>query len=166
MKKNARRGVTMAELCIAIAVISIVSTMVVSFSVLVAERNNSANAKLETITDINFIETMVEEWFEKSENNISYYQNETGIHISEATELDNVSKLGYSSTTDKVIYFTNHNTLRLNDREIELSSNIEGIKFSKAENSNLYYCTIEYETRGYNNGPETYTFCVNTKMGY
>ena len=79
MKKNARRGVTMAELCIAIAVISIVSTMVVSFSVLVAERNNSANAKLETITDINFIETMVEEWFEKSENSCILYGKEKTI---------------------------------------------------------------------------------------
>lgn len=59
-KKRTRRGVTLAELCVVMAVIAIVSTMVVSFTVLMQARTSLIAADRDTIADIGSVESALD----------------------------------------------------------------------------------------------------------
>lgn len=59
-KKRTTRGVTLAELCIVMAVIAIVSTMVVSFTVLMQARTSLIAADRDTIADIGSVESALD----------------------------------------------------------------------------------------------------------
>ena len=52
MKNKQRRGATVAELMVVIAVLAIAATMVVSFSAMTSGTTKLANAKLEALNDI------------------------------------------------------------------------------------------------------------------
>lgn len=59
-KKRTTRGVTLAELCVVMAVIAIVSTMVVSFTVLMQARTSLIAADRDTIADIGSVESALD----------------------------------------------------------------------------------------------------------
>lgn len=159
-RNNKKRGMTMAELCVAMAVISIVATMVVSFSVLISERSKSATSKQETITDINLIESIVEDWIKANKDKTIYF-SEDGNSWSDLTD-KYVKYMKVSGNEDLNLSFTGHKTLILNGQEIPLSDNIDAVTFSGVGNK-LYYCKIEYTV--FDTGEtEYYTFCVNTAL--
>ena len=64
-KKRTTRGVTLAELCIVMAVIAIVSTMVVSFTVLMQARTSLIAADRDTIADIGSVESALDTFIRK-----------------------------------------------------------------------------------------------------
>lgn len=59
-RKRNTRGVTLAELCIVMAVIAIVSTMVVSFTVLMQARTRVIAADRNTVADIGLVEAALD----------------------------------------------------------------------------------------------------------
>ena len=59
-RKRSTHGVTLAELCIVMAVIAIVSTMVVSFTVLMQARTRVIAADRDTIADIGLVEAALD----------------------------------------------------------------------------------------------------------
>lgn len=161
-RNNKKRGMTMAELCVAMAVISIVATMVVSFSVLISERSKSATSKQKTITDINLIESIVEDWINANKD--------AGINFSDSTSYwdPNNNKGTYMIVSSLVeIHFELEDTglknLNMNTQKIVLCDNIKGIEFWR-EGDTLYYCKITYKV--FDTGEEDYyyTFCVNTAL--
>ena len=60
MKKNNRRGFTLAELTIVLAVLVIVSAMVVSFTAMVSNSRQLSTARLEALGDVRVAETLIE----------------------------------------------------------------------------------------------------------
>lgn len=64
-KKRTNRGVTLAELCIVMAVIAIVSTMVVSFTVLMQARTRIIAAERDIVSDIGMVETALDTFIRK-----------------------------------------------------------------------------------------------------
>lgn len=64
-KKRTNRGVTLAELCIVMAVLAIVSTMVVSFTVLMQARTRVIAADRDTVSDIAMVETALDTFIRK-----------------------------------------------------------------------------------------------------
>ena len=59
-RKRNTRGVTLAELCIVMAVIAIVSTMVVSFTVLMQARTRVIAADRNTVSDLGTVESALD----------------------------------------------------------------------------------------------------------
>lgn len=59
-RKRNTRGVTLAELCIVMAVITIVSTMVVSFTVLMQARTRVIAADRDTVSDLGTVESALD----------------------------------------------------------------------------------------------------------
>lgn len=62
MFKTWKKGVTIAEMIVALAVVSVVSTIVLSFCVLVNARSVVATAKLEALQDMEMVESVCESW--------------------------------------------------------------------------------------------------------
>ena len=64
MNSNNRRGFTLAELSIVLAVLAIVLTMVVSFTAMTNNSRQLSEARLEALQDIRVAEAIVENFIE------------------------------------------------------------------------------------------------------
>ena len=146
MRFKSRCGVTLAELTIAMAVVSIVAIMVVSIATLVGDSSKDAQSKLDTMTDIALIESIVEGWIDGATDTIDISEN----------------SISYENDTDKFVSF-DRGTLTINRQRISVGENIKSVKFYESDDGSIYYCTIEYTVRGVND-LETYTFCVNPRI--
>ena len=69
--KNLRRGATLTELMVVIAVIAIVAVMVVSFSAMVSGGREMAQAKLDALQDIRLAESVIENFIEDDHSGIA-----------------------------------------------------------------------------------------------
>ena len=126
-----RRGFTLAELAVVLAVTAIAATMVVSFTALVGNRRAVSQQKLNAYTEIRLVEALVENYIENN-----------GLDVDE------------NGKSTKITYST-ENGLNVNGKEHKLER-VTDISF-KVSGNTLYYCTVEYSVAGEN---EKYTFCV------
>lgn len=79
-RKRNTRGVTLAELCIVMAVIAIVSTMVVSFTVLMQARTRVIAADRDTVSDLGTVESALDRFirtYDSDEYTLSLYDRIT-----------------------------------------------------------------------------------------
>lgn len=142
MKKCEKRGFTVAELCIVLAVISIVSTVVISFTAMVTQRSKISRAQLSALQDIELIETLVEAHIESvsntSDNQVTVFWN-----------IDD-KKLTVGNNT-----YTFESVEKITDNHQQSDSG-----------DVLYVYTIEYHIPyEKKNTTHTYTFCVNPYVG-
>ena len=160
--KNLRRGATLTELMVVIAVIAIVVVMVVSFSAMVSGGREMAQAKLDALQDIRLAETIIESFIEDNANNpdkvIVVDQEVLSAKYKENEEKVDTVKLNGNFLT--VVYDPDEGKSSI---VLELQS-VTGIKFADhGTDDKIYYCTITYNVGGTNN--ESYTFCVNPYAG-
>ncbi len=64
MRRNKEKGFTLTEICVALAVLSIISAAVVSFTAMATGRGATGTDKLKFMQDIELLETTVEDWFQ------------------------------------------------------------------------------------------------------
>ena len=57
-----KKGMSLAEIVVVLAVVAIVSTIVVSFSIMVDAKTKSSNSKVDAVADIRVVENIVEGW--------------------------------------------------------------------------------------------------------
>ena len=104
-KKRTTRGVTLAELCIVMAVIAIVSTMVVSFTVLMQARTSLIAADRDTIADIGSVESALDTFIRKYDSDqytlkiVNYNVGETVV----SNTLDEYYALQVLTSDDTVV---------------------------------------------------------------
>ena len=139
---NGRRGMTLAELSIVLAVIAIVSTLVVTFVVLVNERSNASTARLDALNEVALAESMIESHLESGESvSDDDFNLETKV-------------LTLGSVT--------HTFTKIINIEITKKHAVE----NDANSDTLFICTVTYNI--FDNGaaePETYTFVVDPHVG-
>ena len=70
--KMNRRGFTLAELSVVLAVLSIVSIMVASFTAMVSNSRQLSTARLEALQDVRVVEALVEGFIEGNEIKTSF----------------------------------------------------------------------------------------------
>ena len=73
MQRNFRKGITLAEMCIVLAVVAIVSLSVASFATMAGGRGTAAATKLDAMGDLEIVEAIVESWIAeatKDPNNV------------------------------------------------------------------------------------------------
>ena len=147
--QKGRRGVTLMELCIVIALVAILSTMVVSFSVLTNRRSRAAEARLSAMQEIAEIEVVVEAWFGRM-----------NIGIAEAAPSEDKKSL---TCVGGVLWFEDSRLTGTVTGESGYSLPVEyvtGVEFSQS--GEVYFCRVMYEVSGEG---ESITFCVNPRVG-
>ena len=158
MRTNVRntRGFTLAELTVVLAVVTIVSTMVVSFVTILTQRNRAAKEMLNTMQDIEVIETMTEAWIEK--------QIADGYTIDPTLEEGTLCAVKFEESPRK-LFWRDHIFENTDGLKYSTSSTIIGVSFDDDGNTNdFYYVTVTYKLTD-KSEEQTYTFCVNPYVG-
>lgn len=153
--KNLRRGATLTELMVVIAVIAIVAVMVVSFSAMVSGGREMAQAKLDALQDIRLAESVIENFIEEYHSGIDVY--ETKLEYKEDENSEETDSISFMGGYLEVI--RDGNTSRIT---LETVSSVTFEKYEKGTDA-IYYCKITYNVGG--TKPESYTFCVNPYAG-
>lgn len=162
MKRNKRKGATLAEMCIVMAVVAIVSLSVTSFATMASGRGTAAATKLDAMGDLEIVEAVVESWIAEAVKQESEIQvpgnNDAAIGINE-NDLIRVRKNGWMEVS-----FPGENEIL----DYRLKS-VVGLTIEKepgTDGVNIYFCTVHYEYRnGIVTKPATYTFCVYPRVG-
>ena len=149
MKKNCKRGFTLAELSVVLAVIAIVSTVVISFTAMVTQRSRISKAQLDALHDIELIEALVEAHIESGKYEPKTDDENLGtVYMSEE---DGVKKVNVGDSKIAV--------------ETVISVDVTPYPDENADDI-LYICTIKYHIPyEKENNTHTYTFCVNPYVG-
>lgn len=139
---KSRRGVTLAELMVSLALVAIVIVMVVSFVLLLSEKTKASGENLIFQQEFSVVKAGVEGWMA---------QVGTDLEQQNATSL----KAG-----DRTLQYIN-GTLFGSGITIGLES-IDSVTFEliKKNGDYLLFCTVK-RVDSY----ETYTFCVNSRVG-
>ena len=156
--KNAK-GVSLAEMCVVLSVISIVALTVVSFTAMVSNRTMVSAAKLNAMEDLELTQTIMEGWIEQMEPHMIQMD---GNRESLATTVEGTDYTLFLENKTLHAKFLGGDAVRIQLKVVEaLRFEIEGTADA------LYFCTIVYKLpTGKKSFVEaTYTFCVNTRVG-
>lgn len=194
MKRNKRKGATLAEMCIVMAVVAIVSLSVTSFATMASGRGTAAATKLDAMGDLEIVEAVVESWIleaAKDPENVINIDPEVSNKIT-ATKNDPVTSgsIMFDQQTLNVTF------PGVGDAVLYRLKSIVGLEFSRSirgadgnvyedeiptepadtpgvegtpkteEKNTIIYCTVTYEYRnGLVTKEQTYTFCVYPRVG-
>ena len=170
MKRNKKKGATLAEMCIVMAVVAIVSLSVTSFATMASGRGTAAATKLDAMGDLEIVEAVVESWIleaTKDPENVINIDPEVSNKIT-ATKND-------PATSGSIMF--DRQTLNVtfpnvDDAVLYRLKSIKGVQFAEETRGDgereisLYYCTVTYQYRnGIVTKDQTYTFCVYPRVG-
>ena len=141
-KLKSRRGMTLAELMVSVAVVAIMAVMVVSFATLLSGRTADNNENLAFQQDLALAQAQVEGWM--------------AANTGETLSLDNKAVTAEEGDTLSFAY----HTLTAGENSITLDT-VESVTFELVDKNPDYllFCTVT-STDG-----QTYTFCVNPRIG-
>ena len=166
MRSN-RRGFTLVELTVVMAVLAIVLVLVTSFTAMVSNSRELSAARLEALQDIRVAETIIE----------NFIEGNNGVSIKNSTLKERTSTLEfYEGDTliageSKLAFDEGEKALCLNGEAILTLKRVESIKFEFANyggsadniySDKIYYCRINYTVGGHG---YDYTFCVYAGNG-
>lgn len=142
---KSRRGVTLAELMVSLALVAIVIVMVVSFALLLSEKTRAGEDNLLFQQDFSVVKTGVEDWMSQM----------VGKELTTDTDGTALNAEGAGSLEFQ------GSVLSGSDIHTRLES-VDSVTFELVEKSGDYllFCTV---TRV--DSEETYTFCVNPRVG-
>lgn len=79
-RKHRKAGVSIAEMCIVLALLGIVGTVVVSFSAMVSARSSASATKLNASQDLEMSELILSNWVDRMTGlNAQFAADETGL---------------------------------------------------------------------------------------
>ena len=150
-KRVSQRGVTLVELAVVLAILSIITTMIVSFTFSMRDLTTKNEEMYNEMERLTFGRDFIEKWFYSFDESGSIYsvdsEGKLTITINNNDEVKNYS---ISITEQDVIIFDYPNDSNdLNDsNKSYLFEGIRGIEFENVELNNnstgLYKCTILY----------------------
>ena len=158
MNNMRKKGMSLAEICVVLAVISIAALMVSSFTVMVGARSAVSAAKLKVMEDTALAESLLDGWVHQM----------TGADA--VIDVDSGTIYGVK---DSVIY-----TVTLEDgmltaplpegkqMAVELTT-VTAITVQRAQSDGdaIYFCTVTYPDPRGGDEEQTYTFCINPRVG-
>ena len=146
--RNNRRGFTLTELTIVLAVLAIVLTLLVSFTAMTNNSRRISEARLEALQDIRVAESIIENFIEgKSSITINAEKN---------TLTDNENNTLTFNTESKTLAVSGGANLTL-ERVKSITFDYNG-----GGTEGIFYCTINYNV---GNHDYYYTFCVYSYAG-
>lgn len=143
MRNAQKKGATLSEMAIVLAVLAIISLVVVSFIVALNSRVKIAKAKLAAMQDIQAIESIVEKQIEQE---YAISGNAPALTIT-----DGVLKKG-----EETLYAFNSTVTGIACTQINNQTD------ETAATDAIFFVTLTYRLP---NAEERYTFCVNPYIG-
>lgn len=175
MTKSKRKGFTLAELGVVLAVLAVVAGMVVTFVLMAGSSNKVSSARLDAMQDIRVAEAIIEGFVSSNDVSVTGKDGEKEEYTTLTKKnTENENKSLYFDTDEKKLIIENGGNT---ESSLELK-NVKSIRFSvvtketnvteggtnntESETDKIYYCYIQYEVAGktYN-----YNFCVNPVVG-
>lgn len=150
-KKLGKRGYSLVELCIVLALIAIVATAVVSFYRLMSGTLNDTRSAYAYLEDHNALKKKFDEWAaEKDVPGSVFFVDKNGkLFVKENGE-----------ATGQAVVFSNGRLVLGNDRSESGFDHISGIYFEVDETKTLIKCVTYYETRGGDRMEEQFVFSL------
>ncbi len=162
-----RKGVTLAEMAIVMAVIAIVSLSVVSFVMITSGRGTNSIAKLNVMEEIELVESFVDQWFQA----VALEENAAtdGAKIQIGDDTGDMSKVSYSNSAQLSLknYVLTIEFPKVSDYSTYHFEKVQKLVFDFASSQSgdiLYFCTVTYEQEE-DGAKQTYTFCINPRVG-
>ena len=155
MNRRNRRGFTLTELVIVLAVLAIVSTMVISFTAMVTNSRQLSSARLDALGDVRVAEAVIESFIEENAGDT--------LTVSDTSITANGESISFEKDEGEL-----GGSLVVTEGEDSETSvaleRVTNITFDEyGDNTDkIYYCTIEYKV---GNHVFDYTFCVNPYVG-
>lgn len=184
---KSRKGVTLTELVVVLAVVVIAAGMVVTFSSMMHGAQGISNERYEALQDVRTAEALIEGFILNNTEEGNFVEWDVSKSSDDAIRFYNYSD--QNNPAQKFVMLRN-NAFVMTDKEVVFFEHIKSIdfkvvceKYDESEKgyqwffngldetkihykSNyydiLYYCTITYEVA---DTPYTYTFCVNPYVG-
>ena len=158
MNKNNKRGFTLAELTVVLAVLVIVSAMVVSFTVMVTNSRQLSSARLDALSDVRVAETLIEGFIEGNAHKIEISETELTVKEEEVI----TKKLTFNKNEEE-----QGGTLTITGGETDTTITLDRVTeitfdYYGEDTDKIYYCTVKYNVGNHN---YDYTFCVNPYVG-
>ncbi len=149
MKKNTyKRGFTLTELAVVLAVLGIVSAMVVSFTVSINGSRQLSSARLDAMSDVGVAESFVNDFIERNGGVVADEGKSITADGKTLTLVDN------NDGGKNLVVKNGENT----ETAITLT-NVTDIKFeSMGSDDVIYFVTVTFEVL---EEKESITFCVN-----
>ncbi len=170
-----KKGTTLVEIAVVLAVISIISTIVISFSLMVGRRVRVSRAKLEAMQDVKVIETIAEGWINVMRENGATFTVENNMLKAEIPSNDDPFTLSYDSAAKTLMGTLPGDRVPMtyiSERVTSIGFDISPI--SPTENINpgasvLFFFHAEYSVPFMGDGSDKtfdYNFCVNPRVGH
>ena len=157
-----KRGFTLSELCIVLALVAVVATIVTSFCLVVHQRSVISSARLNIVNEVNVVETFVERWVDKmSEKGATFSIAEDGTLTATLEGVD------YRATFSEGVF---NGAVPSGENGMTFSTtSIDSVVF-EVESKNgdtIFFCTATALLPQVNGDAkeEKYTFCVNSRIG-
>ena len=188
LRKKRRKGMGIAELAVVIAVISIVSLIVVSFTLMVSDKVRNSREKVNAMNDITVIESIVDTWITKNieKDNKLYFlagfdAENKAIWASDFIITEDREILSFGNEVNPDLYdfsFSSEKVLSCKipnpDDGVQTITyqmdTVESIHFNVGNEKAgdiIFFCTITYKvaTSNKNSVTHTYTFTINPRVG-
>ena len=140
---------TLVELSVVLAIIAIVSTMVVTFVLMVNTRRRSSEQTLAALTDIELVESVTE----------SFISKHPSCAPNAFAQLEDVGGevLAFNATNGKLTYGGSAVSL-----DVVTSVQFQLADTAGRDGDRLYICTVKYNIL---DTEKTHVFCVNPYVG-
>lgn len=154
-KIEKKKGFTLVELVIVLAVLVIAAGMAITFSTMMHGAQSVSNARYEALQDVRTAESLIEGFIENNAGKLVTSPNGSSLRG---------NKLCLNNDENTAVFLANGVALVISGNEVLFLESLESINFdvATANGDTLYYCTIEYSVA---ETTYTYTFCVNPYVG-
>lgn len=159
-----RKGFTLSEICIALALVAIVSTIVTSFCLVMHRRSVISRARLDIVNELSIVETFVEKWVEEMSYMGATFQDNDGTLIANIRVggTDNY----YTATFSNGVL---NGTVPDGETMTYTTTRIASVAFDfETQNDDtIFFCTVNALLPQANGEEkvEEYTFCINSRIG-
>ncbi len=139
-----KKGVTLVELCVVMALIAIIGSSVVTFSALVKRRTDASSQNGAVLEDLSNVEMTLKQWIMHFDNADYTFELEDG---GEAI----VAKSAKDGSSASRISLNEDKTMLVSENRVSLEvSRLLGMKFEIIESAkthrSLIRCTVQYHT--------------------
>ena len=158
-----RKGVTLAEMAIVMAVIAIVSLSVVSFVMITSGRGTNSIAKLNAMEEIELVEAIIDNWFAINAKDGTPLEPDKSIEVDKgALQVGFANDQLMSYPLEKVtdIEFA----MEKQTQKDEKGNDVKDESGNVIVLDTIYFCTVTY-VQEEDAREQTYTFCINPRVG-
>ena len=158
MNNMRKKGMSLAEICVVLAVISIAALMVSSFTVMVGARSAVSAAKLKVMEDTALAESLLDGWVHQMTG------EDTAVTAPNGTLYAVKDNIPYTVVLEDGMLIAPLPEGK--QMAVELTT-VTAIRVEELRSGGdaIFFCTVTYPDPRGGDEEQTYTFCINPRVG-